>query len=50
MIRGLLGLLSCQLVGTFLVSAFHLKVPGSVLGMLLLLLLLIWRKPDADVL
>lgn len=48
MIRGLLGLLSCQLVGTFLVSAFHLKVPGSVLGMLLLLLLLIWRKPDAD--
>lgn len=48
MIEGLLGLLACQLVGTLLANTFHLKVPGAVLGMLLLLALLAWRRPSPD--
>lgn len=48
MIEGLLGLLLCQVVGTFLADWLHLKVPGPVLGMLLLLCWLTWRKPRED--
>jgi holin-like protein len=43
MLRALAILLSFQLVGEILVRALALPVPGPVLGMLLLVLLLLWR-------
>lgn len=48
MIEGLLALLLCQLAGTVLSSALHLAVPGPVVGMLILLVLLRWRRPAPD--
>lgn len=48
MIEGLLLLLLCQLVGTLISSTLHLPIPGAVLGMLLLLGLLAWRRPAED--
>ncbi|WP_148573898.1 CidA/LrgA family protein [Nocardioides caldifontis] len=45
MIRGLLVLLGCQLVGELLAALLGLHVPGPVLGMVLLLGLLTWRRP-----
>lgn len=48
MIEGLLVLLGCQLLGELATRTFDLRVPGPVIGMLLLLALLAWRRPDAD--
>lgn len=38
------GLLICQLIGTAVQLAFHLPVPGAVLGMVLLFAVLLVRK------
>jgi putative effector of murein hydrolase LrgA (UPF0299 family) len=44
MVRGLLVLLVCQLVGEFVVTALGAPIPGPVAGMVLLLLVLrLWR-------
>jgi holin-like protein len=48
MIGGLLLLLACQLVGGFVVDAIDVPVPGPVLGMVLLLVLLVLRRPPED--
>jgi holin-like protein len=50
-IRGLLVLLACQLLGEALVALLDLPVPGPVVGMVVLLALLtVWRPgPDAGV-
>ena len=44
MIGGLAALLLCQLAGEMLARAFHLPVPGPVLGMALLLAGLLARR------
>ena len=47
MIRGLLLLLACQLVGELLKILSGIPVPGAVLGMLLMLaLLILWPKAE----
>ena len=43
MVTGFAWLLVFQLAGEVIVRALQLPVPGPVLGMLLLLLMLIWR-------
>lgn len=48
MILGFLALLACQLVGQFLVDAVGLPVPGPVVGMVLLLVVLLVRRPGND--
>ena len=48
MILGFLALLACQLVGEFLVDAVALPVPGPVVGMVLLLVVLLIRRPGND--
>ncbi len=48
MVEGLLVLLLCQVVGTLLAGWLHLELPGAVLGMLLLLAMLLVRRPDPD--
>ncbi len=48
MIAGLLALLLCQLVGETVSTVLHLPVPGPVLGMLVLLGWLGWRRPPQD--
>lgn len=48
MLRGLAWLLAFQLVGEVLVRLVHLKVPGSVIGLLLLFAVLQWRRLDAQ--
>lgn len=48
MIEGLLILLLCQLAGTLVADTLHLPIPGAVLGMLLLLGLLAWRRQAED--
>lgn len=48
MVEGLLVLLVCQGVGTLLASWLHLRVPGAVIGMLMLLVILLIRRPDAE--
>ncbi len=45
MILGFLALLGCQLVGQFIVDTFGLSVPGPVVGMVLLLVILLIRRP-----
>lgn len=45
MIRGLLVLLSCQLVGEFVVTSIGVPVPGPVVGMVILFLALRLRRP-----
>ncbi len=47
MIAGFLALLACQLAGQFVVDALGLPVPGPVVGMVLLLVALLIRKPGA---
>ena len=47
MVRGLLVLLVCQLVGEFLVTALGVPVPGAVVGMVILLLALRVRRPSS---
>jgi holin-like protein len=48
MILGFLALLGCQLIGQFLVDAAGLPVPGPVVGMVLLLAVLLVRRPDTS--
>ncbi|ANH37201.1 hypothetical protein I601_0754 [Nocardioides dokdonensis FR1436] len=48
MLRGLLWLLGCQLVGEVVVEATGVPVPGPVVGMVLLLLVLTVRRPPED--
>lgn len=48
MIDGLLVLLTCQLAGEVATRALHLRLPGPVVGMLLLLALLAWRRPAPE--
>jgi holin-like protein len=48
MILGFLALLACQLLGQFLVDAVGLPVPGPVVGMVLLLIALLVRRPGND--
>lgn len=48
MLRGLTVLLGCQLVGEVLVAGTGLPVPGPVVGMVLLLAWLQWRRPADD--
>ncbi len=51
MIGALASLLLCQLAGELVVRLVGLPVPGPVLGMLLLFLVLLWRKhapPDLE--
>lgn len=45
MVRGLLVLLVCQLLGEFLVKALGVPVPGAVVGMVILLVALKIRRP-----
>ncbi len=44
MVRAMAILLLCQLVGTVLQQGTGLPIPGPVIGMLLLLALLVWRR------
>ena len=48
MILGFLALLACQLAGQFIVDAVGVPVPGPVVGMVLLLVVLLVRKPGND--
>ena len=48
MLLGFLALLACQLLGQFLVDAVALPVPGPVVGMVLLLIVLLVRRPGND--
>ena len=48
MIVGLLGLLACQLLGELLVALTGLPVPGPVVGLVVLLGWLTWRRPGDD--
>lgn len=47
MILGFVALLACQLAGQFIVDALGLPVPGPVVGMVLLLVVLLVRKPSS---
>lgn len=44
MLLGLIGILGCQVVGQFLVTAFGLQVPGPALGMALFFVVLMIRR------
>lgn len=48
MLFGLALLLLCQLAGEALSAALRLPVPGPVLGLVLLLMLLLWRGRVPD--
>lgn len=48
MIQSFLTLLAFQLVGECMYRAFSLPLPGPVIGMALLTLWLLWRKPAAN--
>ena len=52
MLTALLSLIGCQLIGELIRNAFHLPIPGPVLGMFLLAAVLALhdrrRKPGAD--
>ena len=48
MVRGILILLFCQLLGESLARLAGIPVPGSVVGMLLLFLALVWRRGVPD--
>ncbi|MET1007099.1 MAG: CidA/LrgA family protein [Propionibacteriaceae bacterium] len=45
MIRGLIVLLGCQLVGEFLVDLTSVPIPGPVVGMVILFIALRIRRP-----
>ena len=47
MVRGLLILLLCQLVGEFVVTALGAPVPGPVVGMVILFIALRIRRPTS---
>jgi holin-like protein len=44
-VRGLLVLVVCQLVGEFVVTALDVPVPGAVVGLVVLLVVLRVRRP-----
>ena len=46
MITGFIALLCCQLLGEFAVRALGVPIPGPVVGMVLLLVALLIRKPE----
>ena len=46
MITGFIALLCCQLVGEFAVRALGVPIPGPVVGMVLLLAVLLIRRPE----
>jgi len=46
MITGFIALLGCQLLGEFVVRALGIPIPGPVVGMVLLLVILLIRKPE----
>lgn len=48
MIVGLLWLILCQLAGELVVRLFDLPVPGAVVGMLVLFVALLVRRPDEE--
>lgn len=48
MLRGLTVLLTCQLAGEALVRGSGLPVPGPVIGMVVLLAWLTWRRPAPE--
>ena len=48
MLNGLMWLLVFQFTGEVLVRALHLPVPGPVIGMLLLVVALLLRRPHVD--
>ncbi|CAH0991164.1 hypothetical protein SIN8267_01266 [Sinobacterium norvegicum] len=48
MIRHLSIILACQLLGEIIARALALPLPGPVLGMIVFLLLLIWRPAYAE--
>jgi len=48
MIRGLLAILLCQLVGEVVVRSLYLPLPGPVLGMVLMLIALRVRRASPD--
>lgn len=48
MITGLIALLLCQLVGELFVRTLDLPLPGPILGMVLMLALLLARRPRSS--
>lgn len=48
MLKGLIALLACQLLGGLLTVSLDLPVPGPVVGMLLMLVVLQLRRPRPD--
>ncbi len=48
-LQGLAWLLVCQSAGEAVVRLMHLSLPGPVVGLLLLLLVLPWRRVQAPV-
>ncbi len=46
MITGYIALLGCQLLGEFSVRALGIPIPGPVVGMVVLLVVLLIRKPE----
>ncbi len=48
MVQAMMVLLLCQLAGTIVQQALGLPVPGPVLGMVLLLGILVWRRGPSD--
>ena len=49
LLQGLAWLLLCQSAGEAIARLAHLRLPGPVLGMLLLIALLQWRRVQAPV-
>jgi holin-like protein len=47
-LKGLIALLACQVLGELLVVSFEVPVPGPVVGMLLMLALLQVRRPRPE--
>ncbi len=48
MLPGLLGIVAAQLVGEFLVALLGLPVPGTIVGMALLLVALLIARPEPE--
>lgn len=47
-LAGILTLLACQMVGEVVVRLSGLTIPGPVVGMVLFLIVLRWRRPAAE--
>lgn len=48
MLTGLLALLACQALGEGLVRVLGLSFPGPIVGLVLLLAWLVWRRPPPE--